>query len=311
MRFRLAAAAVPCLFAGLAVGLAAQAPAPPKVTGYLQPRFEANGDSALFKLRRGRLGAQGALTTWASYKAQVEVRSGGAGATAATVAATDLYVALTRGAWSGTVGQFKTPFSRSFLTSSTVLELPERPLVVDALVPNRDIGVAAGWARPDRVTVQAGVFNGEGVNRAANPDKRFLYVGRVVVTPAPGVDLGGNAAGGPDSTGWGIEASVQRRGWTLRAEYLTRHREAADDDAKGWYALGAYRLPRRPVQLVAQVEEYDPTGAAGDRTNGFTGGAQYFIRGDGFKVMFAYTAFTEEGASVSNDRVILQLQARF
>lgn len=299
------------LFAAPSLGAQTPGAAPPKVTGYVQARFESYGDSALFKLRRARVGVQGGLTPWATYKAQVELRSGGTGAAAATVAATDLYVALARGEWSATLGQFKTPFSRSFLTPSTVLELPERALVVDALAPNRDIGAAVGWTRAERITLQAGVFNGEGVNRASNRDKRFLYVGRAVVTPTPGVDVGGEAAGGPDSSGWGVEASVRRQGWTLRAEYVTRHRRASNDDATGWYALGAYRVPRRPVQLVAQVEQFDPTSLPADRTTGSSGGFQYFIRGDELKLQVEYTAFGEQGPSVSNDRVIVQVQARF
>src|SRR6266480_2501846 len=93
--------------------LAAQTPAPvsttPKLSGYVQARFQAIGDSAVFSLRRARLGAQGNLTSWASYKVQAELRSGGTGATAATVAATDLYLALTHRLWTATIGQSKTP----------------------------------------------------------------------------------------------------------------------------------------------------------------------------------------------------------
>src|SRR6266508_3733275 len=81
----------------------------PQITGYLQGRFQSIGDSALFLLRRVRLGAQGNLTPWASYKVQAELRSGGTGATAATVAAIDLYLALTHGPWLATIGQSKTP----------------------------------------------------------------------------------------------------------------------------------------------------------------------------------------------------------
>src|SRR5207247_1410215 len=77
-----------------ALGAPAQTPASfpttPKLTGYVQARFQAIGDSAGFFLRRVRFGAQGNLAPWASYKVQGELRSGGTGATAATVAATDL-----------------------------------------------------------------------------------------------------------------------------------------------------------------------------------------------------------------------------
>src|SRR6266516_2376175 len=56
--------------------LAAQTPAPvsttPKLSGYVQARFQSIGDSAVFSLRRVRLGAQGNLTSWASYKVRSE-----------------------------------------------------------------------------------------------------------------------------------------------------------------------------------------------------------------------------------------------
>src|SRR5881409_4112682 len=129
--------------------LAAQTPTPssttPKLTGYIQARFQAIGDSAVFSLRRVRIGAQGNLTPWASYKVQAELRSGGTGATAATVAATDLYLALTRRLWTATIGQSKTPLSVEFIRSSTVLELPEHSMAVDSLSPNRDVGVKLEW----------------------------------------------------------------------------------------------------------------------------------------------------------------------
>src|SRR3989449_8334176 len=44
---------------------------------------------------------------------------------------TDLYVALTHGPWIATIGQSKTPLSVEFIRSSTVLELPERSMVVE------------------------------------------------------------------------------------------------------------------------------------------------------------------------------------
>ena len=91
----------------VALGAPAQTPASvsttPKLTGYVQARFQSIGDSAVFSLRRVRLGVQGNLTPWASYKVQAELRSGGTGATAATVAATDLYLALTHRLWTATI----------------------------------------------------------------------------------------------------------------------------------------------------------------------------------------------------------------
>ena len=53
----------------------------PRLTGYLQPRFQAVGDSASFFLRRARFAVEGNITPWASYRAQVEMRTIGAPAT--------------------------------------------------------------------------------------------------------------------------------------------------------------------------------------------------------------------------------------
>src|SRR5437764_2348333 len=146
------ASPVPSLLAlagALATPALAQSPAPvsttPKLTGYVQARFQAIGDSAGFFLRRVRFGAQGNLAPWASYKVQGELRSGGTGATAATVAATDLYLALSHRLWTATIGQSKTPLSVEFIRSSMILELPERSMAVDSLSPNRDVGVKPEW----------------------------------------------------------------------------------------------------------------------------------------------------------------------
>ena len=302
------------LVTAVAIPLVAQAPgtAAPKVTGYIQTRFESIGDSALFKLRRLRVGVQGGLTPWATYKAQVELRSSGGGATAATVAATDLYLALTRGRWIATVGQSKTPLSVEFIRSSTVLELPERAIAVDSVAPNRDVGVKIEWGPTPPIALQAGIFNGDGINRASNRDRRFLYVGRGTVKPVTGLQLGLSAAGKPDTTTWGAEVVVERPRLAIRGEYLSRRRKTADITTRGWYTLGAYEVVARRLQLVGRVQQFDPSDAAGaDRVTGYTGAIQYFWAGDDLKLQVEFTAFAEQGPAIDNNRVIVQIQARY
>src|SRR5438045_8682057 len=89
----------------------------PKLTGYLQPRFQTVGDSATFFLRRARFAIEGNINAWASYRAQVEMRTLGATATRPasppTRSATALWVRLSRGRWGGTAGQFRVPFTLS------------------------------------------------------------------------------------------------------------------------------------------------------------------------------------------------------
>src|SRR5258708_7298328 len=226
----------------------------PKLTGYLQPRFQTTGDSATFVLRRARFAIEGAINAWATYRAQVDMRTLGAPATPPafplTLSATDLWIKVSHNRWGGTVGQFRVPFSLESLLSSTTLETTERSRIVNAA--KRDIGMQAEWRMPDRVTLQAAVVNGEGPNRAANLDNRMAYYARAVVTPVKGLDVGGAFEGYSDSTGIDGQAMYKGTRWTARIEYIQGHNRRTDIHVRGWYALAAYGAIPRRVQLVGR-----------------------------------------------------------
>src|SRR5213075_491257 len=192
----------------------------PRLTGYLQPRFQALGDSASFFLRRARFAVEGNITAWASYRAQVEMRTLGAPATPPasplSLSATDLWIKMSYHRWGGTVGQFRVPFSLESLLSSTILELTERSRIVNAA--KRDIGMQAEWRPVDQVTLQTAVVNGEGPNRGSNPDNRMAYFARAVLTPLKGLDVGGAFEGYSDSTGIDGQAIYKGKRWTARGE---------------------------------------------------------------------------------------------
>ena len=296
-----------------------QAPAPAtaapsvRVTGYLQPRFQALGDSASFFLRRARFAVEGQIAPWAAFRAQVEMRTIGAPATPPTspltLSATDLWIRLTHESWGGTVGQLRVPFSLESLLSSTTLETTERSRIVNAA--RRDIGVQADWHIP-ALTLQAAVVNGEGPNRASNPDNRMAYFARAVVTPIHGLDVGGAFAGYSDSTSADGQAQYRVGRWTGRAEYIRAHHDAGDFHTKGWYVLAAYNAVPQQLQLVGRVQEYDPSDkAATDRSTGYLVGLQYFMRGDNLKVIADYEVFREQVVQVKNNRFVVQMQVRF
>ncbi len=285
----------------------------PRVTGYLQPRFQSLGDSASFFLRRARFALEGSITPWASYRAQVELRTIGAPATPPgsplTLSATDLFVRLSHQRWGGTVGQFRVPLSLESLLSSTTLETTERSRVVN--VARRDIGVQVDW-HTSALTLQAAVVNGEGPNRANSPDNRMAYLARAIAAPAKGLDVGGAAARYPDSTSADAQAMYRKDRWTARAEYISTHHRSADFNTTGWYLLAAYQVLPRQVQVVGRVEEYDPSDKVGtDRSTGYLLGIQYFIRGDNFKVVADYEVFREQVVQVKNNRGVVQLQVRW
>src|SRR5213075_2846886 len=286
----------------------------PKLTGYLQPRFQAVGDSATFFLRRARFAVEGNITAWASYRAQVEMRTLGAPATPPasplSLSATDLWIKMSRHRWGGTVGQFRVPFSLESLLSSTTLETTERSRIVNAA--KRDIGAQAEWRLPDRLLVQAAVVNGEGPNRATNPDNRMAYYARAVVTPVKGLDVGGAFEGYSDSTGVDGQVIYKGKRWSARAEYIGEKNRRTDVRTMGWYALAAFRASPQRVQLIGRVQQFDPSNqVTTDRFTGYLLGVQYFIRGDDFKLLSDYEVFREQSVQLKNNRGVIQMQVRW
>src|SRR6266516_1316227 len=160
-------------YGGMAVGVATLLTVLPpdrltaqdvRLSGYLQPRFQAVGDSASFFLRRARFALEGGITPWASYRAQVEMRTIGAPATPPssplTLSATDLWIKVNHQRWGGTVGQFRVPFSLESLLSSTTLETTERSRIVNAATPDTAAQAARRLRRGGRAQKCGG--RGEG-----------------------------------------------------------------------------------------------------------------------------------------------------
>jgi len=119
-------------------------------------------------------------------------------------------------------GQFKTPFTREFLTSLADVETADRATVVDSLAPKRDLGVMVDYAIGSVSTLMLGAFNGEGQNVTANTDSTLLWVGRAAVRPIAFVTLGANFASyGSDSTRYGVDAAVEYMGRPIEGVHRT------------------------------------------------------------------------------------------
>jgi len=285
-----------------------------RVSGYMQPRFQAVGDSASFILRRARFAIEAKVTPAAFFRAQVEMRTvppSGSGQATVLFSATDLYVRMARQGWSVTVGQFRVPFALEAITSSSILETTERSLIV--LRRNlRDIGVQVEWRAPDRLILQGAVVNGEGPNRLTNPDNRMDYLGRVVLTPVAGWGVGGAVEAHPDTAGWNLQTLVHRGRFRTRAEYIRVHDRRTAVDQVGWYALAAYAVRPERLQLIGRVQQFDPSNrVATDRETGYGLGAQYFIHGDDLKLMGDYNYFREQVTQRNNDVLVVQMQVRW
>src|SRR6476469_761360 len=185
----------------LVPSLAAQAPsstsAPPsvKLSGYIQGRETYQDHVGLTAtINRARLTAGGAVTGNVTWKVQGEFRTGNVGTGKASVSLQDAFIRWNHNSLGVQIGQFKTPFTREFITSLAEVETADRATVVDSLAPKRDIGVMADYAIGGQVTLSAGIFNGEGQNLTANTDSSALGVVRVTFRPMPYLVVGANAA---------------------------------------------------------------------------------------------------------------------
>jgi len=78
------------------------------------------------------------------------------------------------------VGQWKVPFGRDELTSSSAMQFINRPIINDEFGLGRDRGAAlmGGFGPQYNFSYSAGVFNGDGRN-GSSADSNLLYVGRV------------------------------------------------------------------------------------------------------------------------------------
>jgi phosphate-selective porin OprO/OprP len=89
-------------------------------------------------------------------------------------------------------GQFKAPFSREYLTSSSGIDTIERAMITDSggLVPKYDIGVMLhGPSVLDgMLSYGVGVFNGNGANNSDTNDDKDL-VARLVLAPFAPTDI--------------------------------------------------------------------------------------------------------------------------
>jgi hypothetical protein len=274
-------------------GQTPSAPSPVRISGYIQGRGTYQENVGFVgSINRARLTAAGAVPGNVTWRIQGEFRTGNVGTGRASVSLQDAYLRWTRNSLGVQIGQFKTPFTREFLTSLSEVETADRSTVVDSLAPKRDIGLMADYQPGGRLGFYAGVFNGEGQNVTANTDSSALGVARVTFRPIPYLVLGVNAARYfADSTRYGIDANLESPWIILRGEYIGQHRDIlATDDDKGWYALAA--APLRPwLQPVLKYEWFDrpgiaPTGAL--KNEAWTAGLNLFPWGRATRFTLEY-----------------------
>jgi hypothetical protein len=316
MWVRLALAAV-LIWGGLS-SVAAQTPtaAAPTVkwSGYIQARESYQENIGLTgTINRARLAASGSATGNVTWRVQGEFRTGSVGTGKASVSLQDAYVRWAKNGIGVQVGQFKTPFTREFVTSLTEVETADRSTAVDSLAPKRDIGAMVDYALGGRATINVGLFNGEGQNLTANADSSALGVARLAVRPVPYLVLGTNVARYfQDSTRYGADASLESPWVILRAEYVGQHRDQRSGDDKGWYALAA--APLRPwLQPVLKYEWFNRPGVASDthKNRAWTAGVNLFPWGKATRITLEYLSRKVGQPGTRKSQALAQAQIIF
>ena len=104
-------------------------PAPPavKLSGYIQGRETYQENVGIVgTINRARLAATGTVAGNMAWKIQGEFRTGNVGTGRASVSLQDAYVRWTHQGLGIQLGQFKTPFTREFITSLAEVETADR-----------------------------------------------------------------------------------------------------------------------------------------------------------------------------------------
>ena len=292
-----------------------QAPAasPVKLSGYIQAREVYQSEVGLTSsINRARLAASGSVIEGVTWRVQGEFRTGSVGTGRASVSLQDAYIRYNPGTWAVQAGQFKTPFTREFMTSLADIETADRATAVDSLAPKRDIGLLGEYAHR-RVSIWAGVFNGEGQNVTGNTDSTLLGVGRLAVRVLPQLAVAVNGAWYfGDSTRYGVDAAYEDPRFALKAEYLGQRREeASSPDDWGWYGLGAVYVIST-VQAVGKYEEFARPGvSAAVKNRAWTAGLNVYPGGRNFRLTFDYVSRKIGEPGVRKGRLLGQVQAKF
>lgn len=130
-----------------------------------------------FLIRRARIAATGYFQKNFRYMLYARFDKGDAALNEAFIESRHLEFAKLR------IGQFKSPFSRSSLTSSSEIDFIDRPVIIDHFAPGYDIGVMLfGKFWQKKLDYAVGIFNGRSLNEPENNGGKQL-VGRVIYSP--------------------------------------------------------------------------------------------------------------------------------
>jgi len=305
------------------------------VFGFIQSQFDAAfrtpRTTTSFSFERVRLGVQGAIPYDFSFYTVIELSPFLSANNSPYLL--DAFITYNRFKWARvSAGTFKTPFG--FEASLACNDLPtifRSTAVLQTVAPFRDFGlVFLGGDNTTRLQYQLGIMNGGGLARFDNNQKKDL-VARVLFRPLDFVQIGGSFRRAFPShnnnvdarTTIGGELKAQFRNFSLMGEYIFDQGEFNRDlgggcggdliilgekRSGGWAAL-AYKT-RWNVEPVLKFDFFDSGNDQNYKESTLTFGLNYFFN-DWTRLQLNYQYKAEQPTEFKNDRLVIQLQAKF
>jgi len=291
------------------------------VTGYLHQQYydDRSEDESSFISKRARLAIMGKLNDYASVKLMGEFAGSPKLLDGVMTISPNKY-------WSLSFGQYKPPFGTEFLRAASNWPFVNTT-AVKKLGTDRDIGTHLTYKNSASENVDfaimAGVFNGSGYNNSdANSDKNFVARGEFTIndqlTLAPNAYIGKTDEVGDAKESintYGGSATWEWKNEILEGEYI--YSKVGNTDKYGWHIWGGHTFKTNArflpaIQVVARYATIDTDMDVDDNgTNTITLGTTLFVDGKYTKLQANYQFNGEEGTSVDNDEILMNIQVAF
>ena len=318
------------LMLGLAVGFVGSICAEPveagfgkiKLTGLMQIWYQNDNGATpfdTFRLRRAEIKLSGEIKPDVSWAVMIDPAQQREDLTRKSPLQDFVITLKPRKECSIDFGQYKTPFGMEGLESSAKLDFIERSALASQFkwTDYRDVGFTVkGDHKLNDVKIQPtiGVFNGKGQNNLDENNPMDIAL-RLVVKPIESLHLGvanyNGKTGATETSNFrtGVEAKFVKDPGSIYGEYATG--KSSGKDKNTYYATAAYKF-LKSYQAALRYDYLDPdTDTKDDAKTETTAGLNYFIENQNAKVQLNYVVRGEEGTSLDDDVVRINLQISY
>lgn len=306
----------------------------PKISGFIDFRYQYSPDFNSFDVRRVRLDLKGNIGKMFDYRFQVEFAS--------SPKILDAYAGMTVKPWFKVrAGSFKTPFTIESPLSPKTLEFIDNAMAINKLVGYRDISGIAANGRDvgimifgglfnkkgyDILSYSIGIFNGAGINVSDN-NKNKDIAGKIDISPIRSLTVSASAYigqnpvdgtnvdnGRRDRYAFGLQYDDSK--FIFRTEYINgftavnKEDEATLQRSEGLYALFGYTFIEKMTPAIRFDYFKDDIHLNSSRQINYTAAFSYWVN-KYFRLQLNYTYQTFFNKEKNGSLVAAMLTAAF